>query len=83
MRYHVRWGASAEISQVVDRAHWQAWTTRIPLTFDEPYSRSGYKVTFRRGRWLLRVHQDDVLIYDGCGFIPLNAFDKRGRKPRR
>ncbi len=83
MRYHVRWGASAEVCRVVDRDGWRSWKTTKPLTFDGPFQRRGYQVTFRRGGWLLRVHQDDVMIHNGVDFMPLTDFDKRGRRPRK
>lgn len=83
MRYHVRWGASAEVCRVGDRDSCRPWTTTKPLTFGGPFQRRGYHVTFRRGRWLLRVHQGDVMIYNGMDFMPLSDFDNRGRRPRR
>ena len=69
-RYRVNPGTPAHVASVNDRADWRPYQTKKLCEFDEPISRSRSQVTFRRGRWLLRVKPGDVRVHNGIRWQP-------------
>ncbi len=68
-KFAVDRGTMGGVAKVVDRDNWRSWTTTKRLEFDEPVSRTRTMVTFRRGRWLLRVKILDVRMHNGYRWV--------------
>ncbi|TWT91308.1 hypothetical protein [Stieleria varia] len=69
--FRIEPGVPCEICKQNDRQHWRPYQTTKLNCFSEPVSRSRISVTFRSGRWLIRVKIRDVKQFNGYRWIAM------------
>ncbi len=67
--FRIKPGVPCEVCKQNDRTRWWPYQTPKENVFDQPISRSRVAVTFRTGRWLIRVKIRDVQQFNGYRWV--------------
>jgi len=71
--FRVKAGVRCQVCKANRRGDWISYQTTKVNEFDEPVGRTRSAVTFRQGRWLLRVKPHQVEVFNGLRWVRMKA----------